>query len=159
HSWPSFLPDSRHFLFRVNAANEQNSGIYAGSLDSYEIQRIIDADANALYTPPGYLLFTRGDTLLAQPFDASQLHVFGDAVPIGEGVSIAWVLQFAAFSVSNNGTLTFRRDAGTTQLTWFDRDGKQLDSVGSPAKYEQPVLSPDGKMVAVTRRDTQADIW
>src|SRR5262249_18996367 len=65
-----------------------------------------------------------------------------------------------AFSVSNSGALTFRTGINSaTQLTWFDRAGKQLGLVGAPGNYATPALSPDEKYVAVTRRDGQADIW
>src|SRR5207249_7800796 len=45
------------------------------------------------------------------------------------------------------------------QLTWFDRTGKQLETAGPPGDYFEPVLSPDEKKVAVTKREPQQDIW
>ena len=49
-----------------------------------------------------------------------------------------------------------------TQLTWFDRAGKQLSLVGSAAADTSMRLSPDEKQLAVSRLDVQAgstDIW
>jgi Tol biopolymer transport system component len=48
-----------------------------------------------------------------------------------------------------------------SQLTWYDRAGKAVGIVGEPALYGDPVLSPDGTRLAVTKQtgsDT-SDIW
>jgi eukaryotic-like serine/threonine-protein kinase len=48
------------------------------------------------------------------------------------------------------------------RLTLFDRTGRQVGVVGEPADYTNPAMSPDGKRVAVGRRDPQTqtrDIW
>ena len=98
--------------------------------------------------------------MVSQRFDASKLDFVGEQVPVAEGVSSDETNALAAFSVSNNGTLTFRSGSGiTSQLTWFDRSGKQLGSAGPPGNYTTPTLSPDGTRVAVTRTDAQSDIW
>ena len=49
-----------------------------------------------------------------------------------------------------------------TQLTWVDRAGKALGSIGQPGPYRNPELSPDGTRVAVDALDPQGrtqDIW
>ena len=50
----------------------------------------------------------------------------------------------------------------TTQLIWFDREGKQLASLGGSNGYRKPALSPDERTVAVERPDPETegtDIW
>jgi hypothetical protein len=50
----------------------------------------------------------------------------------------------------------------TPQLTLFDRGGRVLGSIGASANYSNPVLSPDGKKLAVSMRDADGgkrDIW
>jgi hypothetical protein len=42
-------------------------------------QRVLAANSMAVFTPPGYLLFVRERTLMAQPFDAAKLQTTGDA--------------------------------------------------------------------------------
>jgi Tol biopolymer transport system component len=52
--------------------------------------------------------------------------------------------------------------ANSSQLTLFDRDGKQLGTIGSKDLQEQPVFSPDGKRLALVRQDLDKeirDIW
>jgi Tol biopolymer transport system component len=47
-------------------------------------------------------------------------------------------------------------------LAWLDRTGTRVGVVGGPGDYSSPAISPDGKTVAVGRRDptTQTrDIW
>jgi Tol biopolymer transport system component len=49
-----------------------------------------------------------------------------------------------------------------SQLVWFDRSGKRLESLGSIADYGNIELSPDGKRVAVAMLDSASgthDLW
>jgi Tol biopolymer transport system component len=48
------------------------------------------------------------------------------------------------------------------RLTWFDRQGKVVGTVGEPGLYRTLTLSPDGKQVAAERADPETqnrDIW
>ena len=52
--------------------------------------------------------------------------------------------------------------ANARQLTLFDREGKEVSVVGPRDLYNQPVLSPDGKRVAVIKADLDKetnDLW
>ena len=42
HLWPQFLPDGRHFIYLVQSTRPENTGIYAGSLDSKERRLILE---------------------------------------------------------------------------------------------------------------------
>ena len=160
HRSPSFLPDGRHFLYRVNGVSP---GIFVGSLDSLEGVRLLDSDANAIYAPPGYVLFTRQATLFAQRFDASALGLEGQPIQVAEDVATDPGNGLSAFSVSDTGVLTYRRGGVRSvnfQLTWFSREGKPVETVGSPAPYRGLDLSPDGTRVAIHRHDVQGgDLW
>ena len=68
HRFPSFLPDGRHFLYLAFPSNT----IWVASLDGKDTKRLVNADSQAQYAPPGYLLFARQGTLMAQPFDAGR---------------------------------------------------------------------------------------
>ena len=62
-----------------------------------------------------------------------------------------------SLSVSANGTLTYRQgNPNRKRLTWFDRSGARLETVGGEGNYEAAVLSPDDSRVAVGR---DGDIW
>jgi len=52
--------------------------------------------------------------------------------------------------------------ANARQLTLYDREGKELNSVGSKDLFNQPVFSPDSKRMAVIRQDLEKesiDLW
>jgi eukaryotic-like serine/threonine-protein kinase len=164
HIWPNFLPDGRHFLFLVRNAQPENSAIYIGALDSKETTRLLQIHSSMAYASPGYVLFVRESTLMAQGFDADTLQLKGDAFPVAEQTVRNAATGRAMFSVSQNGVLVFRPGGLTSnQLIWFDRSGKQLGILTPSGSYNAPALSPDEKKVAVSRVDTQigtaADIW
>jgi len=161
HDWPYFLPDGKHFLYTIIASNLENSGIYVGSLDSKDTKLILKAFTSALYAPPGYLLFNRVGTLLAQPFDADRLELKGDAIPIAEGVQFNAAVGRAAVAVSANGVLAYRLVPTATQnkLLWVDRKGAELPLTAPPHAYRNPRLSPDGQRVAVTIDELGSQEW
>lgn len=167
HGRPFFLPDGRRFLYLAVSSQPEKSGIYAGSLDSKETKCLMTSSSHAAYAPGpsgvGYLMFSRANTLMAQPFDSRKLELSGEPFPIAEQVAET---QFfgSAFSVSGNGVLAYRSGGagGNTELVWFDRSGKRLQSVGEPAVYTNPALSPDEMRLVVDRLDPKTksrDIW
>ena len=163
HRWPFFLPDGRHFLYLARSSQRENTAICVGSLDSKETRRIGTADSNVSYARPGYLLFAQEATLMAQPFDADKLQVTGEAFQVVERLRYASPAALSGFSVSDNGVLVYiTGNPVPNQLTWFDRSGRQLGTVGPTATYSSVRLSPDEKRVAVSRTDPPAvtpDIW
>jgi eukaryotic-like serine/threonine-protein kinase len=155
HRWPFFLPDGRHFLFVARSRQIENTAIYVGSLDSKETKRVLNADSSMAYAPQGYLLFAREGTLMGQPFDVDKLRVTGEEIWVAGQIS--WALSaLAGFSVSENGVLAYLTGNPATQLTWFDRSGTELRTVGLPAAYIALRLSPDEMRVAVARTDPLA---
>ena len=164
HTSPYFLPDGRHFIYLVRNVQPENSAIYVGSLDSTETKSLLQVHSNTVYAPPGYLLFVRDNTIMAQAFDADTLDLKGDAFPVAEQVARNPILGRALFSVSENGVLVMRSGGlYSNQLIWFDGTGKQLGAVTPPGGYNMLALSPDEKSVAVSRADslamTASDIW
>jgi Tol biopolymer transport system component len=164
HRWPMFLRDGRRFLYAVGKhAKAGRWMIYLGSLDSDRADAVLEADSNALYAS-GHLIFARSGRLVAQPFDERSLRLGGEAVPIADNVLQDAVLGRAVFSVSESGTLVYQTGAAVTgsRLTWVDRSGTQLGTLGEPGFYIWPRLSPDGQRVAVSVTDPHsgnADIW
>jgi serine/threonine protein kinase len=161
HSWPYFLPDGRHFLYLGHSTNTGNSAIYVGSLDSKETKLLLNANSQALYSPPGYLLFVRAGTLLAQPFDANRIELKGDASPVAEGVQFNIINGRAAVALSENGILAYRvvPTNAQTKLVWVDRKGGELPLPAPPRAYRNPRLSPDGQRVAITIDELGSQEW
>ncbi len=163
HSWPSFLPDNDHFLFTVSASRPENRGAYIGSLSSAAARRILPDATNAQYNPLGYVVFNRGNVLLAQRFDARRLELTGDPFAVAQGVATLANFSWAAFSTAGS-SLVYRVGSGfsVVQMEWRDRKGNRVGTVGAPADYSNPAISPDGRTLAVSKRDPATktrDIW
>jgi serine/threonine protein kinase len=171
HSYPSLLPDGRHFLYTATGVDIENSWIRVGELGSAESQPLVRTNSNAVYAPTDagdYILYTREGVLLAQAFDIERLAVVGEPTAVTEAYlaqrGAGSAAQPATFSVSDAGTLAYREGAGSPQrqLVWSDRSGRAIGSFGTPGPYTHVELSPDGRRVAVDRVEDQAgqtDIW
>jgi Tol biopolymer transport system component/predicted Ser/Thr protein kinase len=159
HRFPFFLPDGKRFLFLVYPSNT----IWLGSLDTAEARPLLNAESQATYADPGYLLFSRQGTLLAQRFDVSTSALIGEAAPIAPQVARDGNF-YAIFSASKDGVVAYRSGAvaAETQLTWFDRTGHSMGALGQPGFLRNPALSPDATRVAFEVVDLQGrnqDIW
>jgi hypothetical protein len=147
HTWPTFLPDGRQFLY-FRSGPPDVEGMYVGALDvdagSQSRQRILATGVPAVFAN-GYLFFPRAGTLLAQPFDARRMELQDEPVPVAEDVDVTWYFT-GVFSVSNEGVFVYRKASApeTLQLTWVDRQGKVVATVGPPGTDTQVALSPDG---------------
>jgi eukaryotic-like serine/threonine-protein kinase len=174
HLFPKLLPDGRHFLYFRQSNTPGNSGIYVGSIDAKPSEQstkplLVNEAFPEYYVPSpdsgtGHMLFYREGTVVAQPFDPNKLELSGDPVPVAEPVGSQGGSGF--FSASTNGVLTYvegNGGAGNTQLTWFNREGKNLGIIGDPGIFTTSALSPDGKQAAVSRLDLQqsrnSDLW
>ena len=139
HNFPSFLPDGHHVLFYALETYAGNSGLYVGSLDSAESKRLVDSDTGGIFDPSSkHLLFVRQGTLLAQTFDSNTLTPTGEPFPVAEHVESTTVPGIVAFSISTNGVLAYGGSSalsGELELTWVDRLGKRIETVGSRANY------------------------
>ncbi len=160
HRFPQFLPDGRHFIYFVQGGPAQ--GVYSGSLDGGSSKRLVNADVAAEISPPGFLLFLRQTTLFAQAFDFKRQELSGNPFPVGEQTTPDLALSVPGFSATSGVVVYRTRSAGPArQLTWIDRSGKSVGTVGaSDTGSTGPELSPDGKRVAVSRRvNGNQDIW
>jgi serine/threonine protein kinase/Tol biopolymer transport system component len=159
--WPQFLPDGKHFLFYARSTTPGDSGTYAASVEGGQPDLILRGSSDATYAPPGYLLFVRQGTLMAQPFDAGKLRLTGDAAPLLEHAGVNVALHHGIFTVSENGTLSCgvaTSASVNSRLLWFDRSGKQIGETGTPAQYVQPDLSPGGRRLAVVILDPVTEV-
>jgi hypothetical protein len=169
HSFPSFLPDGRHFLFFVVGGTGGQivpRGVYLGSLDrDTAIRPLLEGASNAQYAN-GHLIFIRDGVLFAQPFDPERLQLHGESVPLVTQVqtldrSVSDVT--GAFTVSQTGVLAYQSVSRfLTQLTWFDRQGNLLSTIGERGDYTDVALSPDGSRVATSVMNPEhgtRDLW
>ena len=161
-----FLPDGKHYLYMVaNFSGRKGvDAIFVGSLDSNEKRFVVDANANAAYAAPGYLVFYHDKTLLAQPFDQKRLTLTGEPTTIQTEIEYQPSVARAVFAVSDNGLLVSQTGSGValSQPVWFDRRGKEAGAVGKPGVYGNVSIAPNGRSVAVDKTDMgslNSDIW
>jgi len=157
---PRFLPDGRHFVYRGKGTRPGRAGIYVGSLDRRESTFLFAAENTKVEYTPGYLVFVKENSLVAQPFDARRLAAEGPPIQAAERIAHDEAYE-ATFSVSETGVLAYwgvSRPNGQIVLT--DRTGKQLAHFGEPGEYVQPTISPDGNRLAVEHLgEAQHNIW
>jgi serine/threonine protein kinase len=164
--WPQFLPDGEHFLYAFQSSSQDDNGFYVGSLDGKLRRKLLGPDTKAMAVD-GYLLFSRNDVLYAQEFDFKSLELRGQPKPLSDHVLTFGTAYganfFASLSRAPNDVLAYRTGStgSDVELTWFDRSGNRLSTLGAAAQFSNPALSPDGKWMAVGRKDAKGgrDLW
>ena len=153
--WPRFLPDGRHFL----VSKIGDPALYVASLDAVGMQQVAEEGSRAVYAA-GQLVFFRGASVFARPFDAERFAFTGPEMKL--------IDRAAFFSASQTGTVVYRPDRIIpSQITWFDRRGRRTVTLSEPGPYLQVVLSPRGHRATLVRADTQevaqaqanTDLW
>jgi Tol biopolymer transport system component/DNA-binding winged helix-turn-helix (wHTH) protein len=168
HIFPLFLPDGRHFLYTRASTNVSKTGVYVGSLDARPEQQSLTpliatpfaAQFAASNDGKGIILFQRETTLWAQKYDTSLLRLTGEPQMVAERLGNTRAFGFFAAS---SGVLVHRRGvAQFAQLTWLDRRGQRVGTLGGAFDaYDYPArISPDGSKIVMTRHGADnTDIW
>jgi eukaryotic-like serine/threonine-protein kinase len=163
HRWPVFLPDGKHFLYLAihhDPSRSANDALFYASLDGRENRELFRSHSNAIYAD-GYLLFGRGEQLMAQPFDPASGKLSGTPVVLAKEVADDVSTWHIAASASDNGLLVLGTGGSADwQLVWLDRTGKQIGSVADKfANLSFARISPQGDRIALQMDNAQADIW
>jgi len=155
---PQFLEDGTRFLHWVQTRKPDVTGVYAGSLKDPQLtvrlgsfgSWVIPAHAQG----SDYLIWARGDTVVAQPWDSRSISLKGDPIPLGGPVGVLG--STPELAVSENGLLVYGAPV-ELQLTWVDRNGRTLAVVGDPGFISSLRLSPDGRKVVYRRNIAGGD--
>jgi len=150
---PEFLPNGKHILFAWANDSDTDVGLYLANWENGRITKPVFLRRNLTaghYSPAagGRLLYVQNDNLYAQKLNVSRGVLEGPPEHVVDGVFSEPVLVRPHFSVSRNGVLVWQAGrAALAELTWFDRTGKVLGTMG-PLCYSYPVrLSPDERHV------------
>ena len=162
---PQFLEGKQGFTALAIGPEGTPPGVFAVSLDAPdERRRLLDGIAR-LQHAGGQAFFVQGANLLAQPFDTGRAELTGAPVAIASSVGV-WSENPGVgwFGVSPGGTLAYltgQTVSGDVQLTWLDRKGGPVGTMGSPGDYGQIALSPDGRNVALEIQSAESgwDLW
>jgi len=180
HFWPTFFPDGRSFAFLAWSNDAAIRALFTGTLDSKERTQLVAAESRPVYATPGqsrsaasgYLFYQRKATLFAQAFDPSDRRFTGDPVQVVGDVS-SGADGRGNFAVSQNGVLLYfqgvagaaaagRGRTTNAQWNWATNIGGRVGTAIEVGPYGDMDLSPDGKLIAITKQDTgaaAADIW
>ena len=126
--WPQFLPDGRRFLY---LRRDAKGGTLMLAAPDGSARAIFAVLSRVEYMEPGYLVFARGQTLLAQRFDADSGSLAGEPISLAEGVAYDMRTAWSRFATSRNGAIAYQIRGAFSQerLAWFDRSGK-VEEVG-----------------------------
>ena len=160
---PVLLPGGRGVIFHaVDGGTSER--IVALDLETGKEKTLVEGGASPSYVDTGHIVFARGTTLMAVPFDAAELAVTGEPVPLVQGVRHPGIAAAADYALSASGTLAYVPVSSDTlpgsAVVWVDRTGKVLGRA-VPQLVEaprDPRLSPDGKRLLL-ETGTDGAIW
>jgi eukaryotic-like serine/threonine-protein kinase len=157
---PEFLPDGDTALVTVwRTNNPDNYRIGAVSLKTGKLRIVVEGGVNAHYLS-GYLVYARGATLIAAPFDVRTTTVDGPGVALIENVrSEEW--GSVQYTLAHDGTLVYVSGgpAWIGKLVWTDRTGATTPIAAPARAYQNFSLSPDGERVALELSEATRDIY
>jgi Tol biopolymer transport system component len=158
HLWPTFMPDGRHFIYLSSTGRSDDSQLIWRALDSSEEHVVRPMFSKAFYSHTGHLLFRLGGPIVAQPFDPIGGTVSGTPVQVTPETMQPGTQTALAVS-SSGGVLAHRAGQPTrAQLSWMDRDGKALNTVGAAANYWNPYIDLAGERIVANTTDGP-DVW
>lgn len=166
--WPHFLPDGRRFLFYSRSLKPGLSGIYAGELGRDASRLVVPSDSvsSVQFVPDGpgadsdgVILYVRNGALTAHPYQPTSSKTIGPPKVLGRVASAGNNQSYSAVL----GLLIYQGlRSPTSQLNWFDHNGRNLGTVGAPGQFENLEISPDGKQIAFVRENGEysgGDLW
>ena len=166
HRTPSLLPDGQGILFTVWSGSSDTAQVAVLPRGAGEPRELLNG-SDARFVSTGHLLFARGSSLWAVPFDIGALSPSADASPILDDVLVD-NLGGVNFDVAADGTLAYLPgSARDRQILIVDRAGAVLESlafesVQGAADPGAPRVSPDGHAIVFPMIDDQLarpDIW
>jgi Tol biopolymer transport system component len=150
--WPALLPDN------ARAIVSTDSGIAVMDLASGSV-RIVTHGRQARYLPTGQLLFDDDEgRVRVVGFDLRRGEVQGASTPVFEAFR-GPAGGATYFTVSDNGTLVYMPGSFLRSLVRVNRYGQETPINADPRGYRFPVVSPDGRSVAVTVDPRPSAIW
>jgi serine/threonine protein kinase/Tol biopolymer transport system component len=169
HAWPDALPNGKGLLMTVNHGGPGAGGSEADEIAVLDLatgtHRVLVRGVVARYVRSGHLIYvTATGALMGIPFDLDRMELTGEAVALTEGVSVRTGSGGVDLAVSASGTLWYVAGAvggtGTLEVVWVERDGSATPVVaGWAGLMSNPVLSPDGKRLAVSIRELVSQVW
>jgi Tol biopolymer transport system component len=157
--FPWFLPDGRRFLYTLRLRDGTGRLVLGEAGKPPRV--LLPVDSNVQFVEPGYVVFARDGTLVAQRFDPAAGEITGRPLPIADSVSFFLSTGNASFATSSS-TLVYQPQRNRDRIAWVDRSGKDLGPVGVPGQYYALRLASAAHLALLTRALPATgtyDIW
>jgi serine/threonine protein kinase len=166
HRFPQFLPGGRAVLFTIitaDMASPDEARIAVLSLDTGQVRVLLEGGISPSFVSTGHLVYVRGSSLVAVPFDPRRLEVTGQSVPVLDSVitnpASAGVSQFG---IADSGLLAYAPGAIRgidRRVVWVNRSG-QIERLMDPQRAFQALrLSLDGQWLALSIGGVNDQMW
>lgn len=163
HRWPHALPDGDGVIFTIghSGATSFDEASLALARLTGERRLVLQHATDGRVLPDRQLIWARGGSLLAAPFDAAVARLGGLPRIVAHGVA-ASATGAAHFSCSRDGLLF--HIAGETQtlkreLVLVDRNGAETAGHLTGEMLEEPRWSRDGGAAILSMRNHSSDLW
>ena len=149
----NLLPNDRGVFFSAESYGPQGNQEDQWLLDpkTGKAKRLLENAGYAAYSTTGHIVFTRGDTLMAAPFDLDKLAVSGEVTSLTAGLRTFFFN--APFQVSSEGSLFYLPGGhlGTDRrLVVVDAAGNVTPFTSERRAFgDSPSVSRDGRKAAV----------
>jgi len=158
------IPGADYILAGVwDGTTIEDYALVSVSLADGTVRSVMHDGVDPHFVAPEYLLFLRGSSILAAPFDLQAGEVTGEPVQVIEGVVSSKWADSALFAASVSGTLAYvpgGRQGPGRRLIRVDAAGKSEPLMeNAEAIVGGMRVSPDGGEVIVTTLRRNIDLW
>jgi serine/threonine-protein kinase len=156
HVSPRWLPGNNAIVYVARGETEADRALVAYSLQDRRRRVLLEGADSPSYVATGHLAYLQAGTLMAVPFDGEHLETRGAPISVIEDVG--------AYGLSDAGLLMYvpgtPARSASSALVLVDRKGSEERLEAPVRNYEQPRLSPDGRLVALSiRSGPDYNIW
>ncbi len=161
------LPGDNGILLSAIAYGAKGWYLRTGVLDlkTAHVTFLFDDGGNPVYSPTGHIVFSRGDTLLAVPFDPDTMKLKGAPLPVANGLRTEYSFLPAYFNLSDDGVLVYvsgGRTAEGRRLGLVDATGNVTPVSDERHVYQRArANSADGRRFVTTITNGQGidELW
>ena len=154
HLWPSLLPGGTHVFVMVEPDRDTDArGVAILSLETGEMQYLLNAAKDARYATTGHIVFARQGVLLAAPFDVDRMAIVGAESPVLADIAFpSRSVQSGQvpYALSDNGVLSYiSYGFANRRLELISLEGERTPISTEREFRTRPSFSPDGRRVAI----------
>ena len=162
-SW-AVLPGARAALVSVENGESTSSDynqIWVASLEGTNDKALPISGFDPRYLQSGHLVFGRGASLHAAPFDLESLELTGEALAMIESVALNSIFGQVHVTFAGNGTVAFVPGSDLTRgrLAWVDRQGNEGVLNVPEQVYGVFDVAPNDRRFAVQVADVRDYVW